>query len=318
MRDVKLYFGPMSKNVVDSIISFVEKNNIRLGLVASRRQIDYNSGYVNNWTTKTFTQYVRDRSKNIVICRDHSGVGQGTYYDNGLISLLEDAKYMDIIHIDPWKVHHRFFSEGIQYTTEIMRTISSINNSCLFEIGTEESILPMTVKDIEAIITCIKIPYPNLFDKIQYVVIQSGTKLENGMNVGRYNEQRLRDMIDLCLKYNLLSKEHNGDYLSPVQIKNKFNLGLNAINIAPEIVHEETTYLLENLSTKKVDAWYTLCLENSFMWSKWFSKQFDKYDVLSLCGHYVFSHKDFSKICDLDSISIPVSIRIHKFLQERV
>ena len=35
----------MSKNVVDSIIEFGGE----LGFIPSRRQVDYNGGYVNNW-----------------------------------------------------------------------------------------------------------------------------------------------------------------------------------------------------------------------------------------------------------------------------
>ena len=59
MNDIKFYIGPMSKNVVDAILEFTEETNNKIGFIPSRRQVDYNSGYVNNWTTKEFSKYIR-------------------------------------------------------------------------------------------------------------------------------------------------------------------------------------------------------------------------------------------------------------------
>ena len=50
----KYYIGPMSKNVVDCVIKHSQKNLI--GLIPSRRQVDYCGGYVNNWNTKQFSE----------------------------------------------------------------------------------------------------------------------------------------------------------------------------------------------------------------------------------------------------------------------
>ena len=51
-------------------------------MIASRRQIgsEYiNNGYVNNWSTREFSKYVRsiDKKKNIILARDHGGPWQG-------------------------------------------------------------------------------------------------------------------------------------------------------------------------------------------------------------------------------------------------
>jgi len=47
----KYFIGPMSKNIVDSIIEFCNNTNNTIGLIPSRRQVENTSGYVNNWTT---------------------------------------------------------------------------------------------------------------------------------------------------------------------------------------------------------------------------------------------------------------------------
>ena len=61
---MKYWIGPMSKNVVDSVIEF----NGDFGFIPSRRQVDYQGGYVNDWTTGEFSTYVNGR---VPIQRDH-------------------------------------------------------------------------------------------------------------------------------------------------------------------------------------------------------------------------------------------------------
>ena len=55
----KVFVGPMTLNVVNSVKKFNKKNNF-FGLVPSRRQVEclsMGNGYVNNWSTKDFKSY---------------------------------------------------------------------------------------------------------------------------------------------------------------------------------------------------------------------------------------------------------------------
>ena len=84
--------GPMSLNVVDSSIELADKHKSPIMLIASRRQIDsdeFGGGYVNNWTTKNFSNYVKkkEKSKNIFLARDHGGPWQNNLDIEGKISL---------------------------------------------------------------------------------------------------------------------------------------------------------------------------------------------------------------------------------------
>ena len=69
--------GPMSKNCIDATIELSKQFNIPQILVASRRQIDseeFGGGYVENWTTKEFAQYVKNQNvSNVFLARDHGG-----------------------------------------------------------------------------------------------------------------------------------------------------------------------------------------------------------------------------------------------------
>ena len=123
LKNTKFYIGPMSKNIVDTIISFCEKEDYNIGLIPSRRQVEYDGGYVNSWDTKEFINYVRDKTNKILLCRDHGGIGQGKYYDNGYISLYNDINF-DIVHIDPWKK----YSDLNSVVNETVDNIKFINH----------------------------------------------------------------------------------------------------------------------------------------------------------------------------------------------
>ena len=106
MSKVKYFICPMSKEIIDSVI---EMNDERLGLLPSRRQVEYNDGYV--FDTRSFYQYVRKNS-NIIIQRDHGGAGQGLMDGDEYKSYEFDSEFMDIVHVDPWK-KFKDFDEGI-------------------------------------------------------------------------------------------------------------------------------------------------------------------------------------------------------------
>ena len=100
MKETKIFIGPMSKNIVDSVIEFSNNSGITLGLIPSRRQVEYDGGYVNNWKTLDFCEYVRSKTDKVLLVRDHSGPGQGYYEDDGIESFKNDCKYFDVVHVD--------------------------------------------------------------------------------------------------------------------------------------------------------------------------------------------------------------------------
>ena len=91
---MKFYIGPVSKNTIDTVIQYSLEYNNEFVFIPSRRQIEYNGGYVNGFTTKDFTEYVKSKNNKILIERDHGGPGQGKIDDDGFESLKEDCKYL--------------------------------------------------------------------------------------------------------------------------------------------------------------------------------------------------------------------------------
>ena len=283
----------MSKNVVDAVIEF----NGNFGFIPSRRQVDYNGGYVNRWTTGEFATYVNGR---VPIERDHGGIGQGYRPDNGMDSYLHYSMYFDIVHIDPWR-YYSDFESGLEETLLNMRYIYLNNPNVKFEVGTEESIRRFGVEELENLLRHLKGKLePEIFENIEYAVVQSGVGLDLGKqnNTGKFDPDRLEKMIGVCKKFGKKSKEHNGDYLSNDEYKVRFDMGLDSINIAPEFGQLETLCYLEEMG-EDIDEYYDICYESK-RWEKWVDKDFDpednKKELIKICGHYVLSDKKFLKL----------------------
>ena len=301
----------MSKNVVDSIIEF----DGNFGFIPSRRQVDYNGGYVNSWTTGEFATYVNGR---VPIERDHGGIGQGYKHDDGIESFMHDCRYFDKIHIDPWK-EYQDFDKGLQETIDCINFIYLVmeKKKIKFEVGTEESIRRFEVVELENLLRHLEFELlPEIFENIEYVVVQSGVGLDLGKqnNTGTFDFDRLEKMIGVCKKFGKKSKEHNGDYLSNDEYKVRFEMGLDSINIAPEFGQIETLCYLEEMG-EDIDEYYNICYESK-RWEKWVDKDFvpedNKKELIEICGHYVFSDESFLDIKpDIDD-------KIKKVIKEKL
>tara|TARA_R110001592_G_scaffold361684_1_gene673129 strand:+ start:1469 stop:2413 length:945 start_codon:yes stop_codon:yes gene_type:complete len=308
----KYYIGPMSKNIVDAIIEFCNETNNRIGLIPSRRQVEWNGGYVNNWTTETFSKYTNNH---IILKRDHSGPGQGYIEDDGFKSLEYDCKYLDMIHIDPWKKYPKY-KDGLKWTINMINFCYNINPNILYEIGTEESIRKFNSDELHGLVKELSINlHPDRFAKIKYLVIQSGTSLKETNNTGLYDKNRLLSMLSVTKQWGLLSKEHNGDYIPINLIKEKMELGLDAINIAPEFGLIETlSYINEGID---IDKFWKICYDSK-RWEKWVDNNFNPYtqklDLIKICGHYILSNPKFLKI--KPNIDNKIKINIKNKLNE--
>jgi hypothetical protein len=131
---------------------------------------------------------------------------------------------------------------------------------------------------------------PNLFNNIQYAVIQSGVSIDlvDQKNTGKFSLDRFVAMIDLCNKFGIKSKEHNGDYLDFNALSYRFKNGLNSINIGPEIAQIETLTILGKLKDSDINKWYEACLKSN-KWKRWQTDNFnidDKLQMIKVCGHY--------------------------------
>lgn len=323
----QLFIGPISKNIVDATIDEANNSQKYLCLIPSRRQIDFDNGYVNNWRTEDFVDYVSSRSDRVLIQRDHGGPSQGESEDDGLESIINDSKNnFFLIHIDPWKKYQKL-EDAINSTIFLIRNSCEVNKDVLFEVGTEEAIRKYSITEFDFFLRALKINLGENFKKIKYASIQSGTGLEINQNIGRYNKQKSIKFIEICNKYNVLSKEHNGDYLKISDIKKRFSNGLHAINIAPEFGYLETKCLLEDIKRRSdnnsLKALFEICYESG-KWKKWIPAHMvedifhnNKNIFIETCCHYSFSNPEVMSIKqnnpDIDKI---IKIRLREKIRE--
>ena len=291
--EIKYFIGPMSKNIVDTIVEFCSNTGNTIGLIPSRRQVEWDGGYVNNWTTEEFSKYVTT----LPLQRDHGGPGQGNNDDDGFESLSYDARHFQLIHIDPWKKYPKY-TDGLEKTIEMIKFAYNINPQLIFEVGTEEAIRPFEANELNQLVVDLQVALPKeIYERIKYLVIQSGTSLKGTDQTGDYNSDRLKQMIEVAKRHDLISKEHNGDYIPVEVIKEKFDLGLDCINIAPEFGLIETlTYLSEIKDEKTFDRFWQICYDSK-RWVKWVNPGFDPYvnkeQLIKICGHYVLTNPEF-------------------------
>tara|TARA_B110000467_G_C18309152_1_gene476821 strand:- start:538 stop:1689 length:1152 start_codon:yes stop_codon:yes gene_type:complete len=330
-----LGIGPMSKNCVDVVIELANTYNIPLMLIASRRQIESEKlgrGYVNNWSTEEFAEYVKKRDKNnkIILCRDHGGPYQNEDKDGSksIKEVIDNAKEsfqtdiesgFKIIHIDP--------SENLVSKSEIDEMLERIfelygfcykiakqnQNEIMIEIsiGKEDgkiskfSELKYTIEQMEKFCFKNDLPLP------LFLVVKTGNHVLETENVGmlddimkgKYENERgeILKMIKLCKDRKILIKEHNGDYLSEKTLKEHPEIGIDAVNVAPEFGVVETRAILSYLSKNNLDEFKQNFLDiayNSKKWKKWMlpNSKTTKKDKAIIAGHYVFSSQEFNEL----------------------
>ena len=322
--------GPMSKNCIDATIELANEYCTPLMLIASRRQIDseqFGGGYVENWTTEQFADYVRykDTQKNIILARDHGGPWQNELEISNKLNLndaMQSAKEsyradidagFQILHIDPSVDIHANPNidqvlERVYELYEFCWTYSQQKKQdVIFEIGTEEQNgSNNTQEELEYTLECMrkfcksnKLPYPS------FIVIQAGTRVMEMRNVGSFDspirvanelppEIQIPKMISICKHYRIFMKEHNADYLSTDSLKWQPRLGIHAANIAPEFgVAESKAFidLMENSNQNILLEEFLRISYESKKWEKWMinaTSASDK-DRAIISGHYIFS-----------------------------
>jgi len=312
----KIFLGPMSRNVIKAVCSYLD---IPLGFVASRRQIDHCGGYVCGFDVRSFHDLIRQLNHSVVLERDHGGPLQGVSDDDGYISLVGDVNYFDIIHLDVWK-KFKDVDDAAYWTAEYLNFCEGMKG-CYYEVGTEQDISPYSAEELDDFLGSLEDYLKERFSKILFAVIQSGTSLKGSENKGVFNEYRLESMVKICKKHGLRSKEHNGDYLDSSLVKYKFQMGLDAINIAPELGRMETLEVLNILDESQKEKLFEICLASD-KWKKWvpgnFNPMENKQALIEICGHYLFSSEEFKKLVSgMESeIAARTEQKVHEFIRK--
>lgn len=359
-RCTLLGVGPMSVNCVDAAIELANEYEVPIMLIASRRQIDseeFGGGYVNNWTTANFANYVIDRDKKgkVLLARDHGGPWQNTKEKDenlGLRRAMDSAKAsfqadlqagFQVLHIDPSvDIHSKpDVDEVLDRVFELYEFCWSqaqqLRQEVIFEIGTEEQSgstnsqeqLDYTLNAVQNFCKKNHLPQPS------FVVIQAGTRVMEKRNVGSFDspvrvaeeipaEIQLPKMIEICNRYGIFMKEHNTDYLSDEALQWHPRLGIHAANVAPEFGVAETRALISLLEDNDLsilaDRFIKLAYDSK-KWDKWMLKNTlatDR-DRAIIAGHYVFAKPECTELkTEASSLLARNGIDLNAYLKQQV
>ena len=351
--------GPMSKNCIDASIEISNEHDVPLMLIASRRQIDSTQsggGYVNNWTTEKFSEYVKthDKNKNIILCRDHGGPWQNDYEKNDKLDLaeaMESAKKsfltdiksdFQIIHIDPTiDIHSKISTEQIFERVfdlyEYCNTVSKkLNKKIVFEIslGKEDGGFD-SYEEIKHVVSkmesfCSKMNFPLPY----FLVVRTGNHVMELQNVGSFEsifldkkqttyKTNLLKIIELCNKHQIKIKEHNTDYLSDKALQIHPEIGIHAANVAPEFAVVETRAFLSLLKKNQLEAELEKFIEISYSskkWEKWMldNSQLGKQEKAIISGHYIFGKNEFIELKNDVENKISLDVSLDSYLKTEI
>ena len=308
--------GPVTKNTIDAVINISTQNNIPIQLIPSRRQVDakiFGGGYVMD--TESFSSYVKkkDTGGSVILARDHGGPYQGYNEDNlskdealdaSLLSYKADIDSdFDILHLDP-SIKNTDFDQSFYELHTILTNCSvyaeHVKKKVFYEVGTDgHGTKPSNISDMIELIRRLKGGVE--FDKIKFLVANTGTCVKEKCNVGKLHVNETLEFIKLCNDNGLMLKEHNNDYNSVRTLAMHRKLGVHSSNIAPEYGAEETKELLRLLKVydlyDEYDDFIKLAYESK-KWTKWMinGEHPDKEYLATICGHYIMETPEVKEI----------------------
>lgn len=304
MIQAQLAIGPMSSEIIEAIFRYSNYMRTPLMLIASKNQIDHAGGYVNNWTTKQYMEFIRSMralypQSNVVVCRDHCGPGF-----NGNLDLEDTYKTIrtdiengfDLIHIDFCHLKgDRDYVLG--EARKAVEYCLSLNPKIMLEIGTDENMGTnygvMNLKEVEH-----EIDFFSQFCKPEFFVVQTGSLVKEVQQVGNFNESFVKQMGAKIREKGLKLKEHNADYLTKEEIALRKGL-VDAMNIAPQLGVIQTQTVLNKCSMYGVNT--EAFIEEVYRggkWKKWLHTNTDanKFLCATIAGHYHFNSENYKKI----------------------
>jgi len=304
MLQSNLGIGPMSSEIIEAIFRYSHYHRKELMIIASKNQIDYSGGYVNNWTTKEFMDFVKQLRKeypynDVKICRDHCGPGFNGIYEiedtyKTIQSDIENG--FDLIHLD--FCHYQGSKE--EQLEEIKKAIEfclKLKPNILLEIGTDENMGSnyslLNLQELEK-----EIDFFKSFCNPEFYVVQTGSLVKEINQVGNFNKDFIEKMSNILKSKGIKLKEHNADYLNEEELNYRNNI-IDAMNIAPQLGVIQTSLIFKKsliYGVKFND--FINEVYNGGKWKKWMCNNLSgsKFLCAVIAGHYHFSSDNYKKI----------------------
>ena len=320
MKQFKLGFGPMSKEIIEILAKYTKEQNYPLMIIASRNQVDYVTGYV--CTTAELAEQVKQyKNPNLLLCRDHCGpyfsdLDRGRSIEDAIDRCMKTiaadiAAGFDLIHIDVSRIK----DNQLHYAKQLIEYALSLNPDIKLEFGSEDN----TGIDINSSLARIDIqlgflnPYK---DNVVFFVTQTGSLTKDGQ-AGSFDVERNRAIGEQIRAAGFMFKEHNADYFTAEDIQQRIDASVDSLNIAPQLGVMQTKLLKE---FAPADLWtiFSDLVYNQNYWQRWVPEGVTDKDVaVSVSGHYLFgsqTYKDIIAGIDYDKFKSKLEQQIKELL----
>lgn len=299
IKKFRLGFGPMSPEIIKILADYTKDNQYPLMIIASRNQVDYNSGYV--CSTKELANMIKDHhSDNLLLCRDHCG----PYFKDSdknlsLYDAVQECKKtiqedlangIELIHIDVSRVE----TNPIAIATELINFTLAISPNVMMEFGSEDN----TGIDVDSSLARIdsQLNFISQYRKnIKFFVTQTGS-LTKSHQRGVFDVEKNRQTRFQIHQAGFLFKEHNADYFTENDIKLRLEAGIDSLNIAPQLGKIQTDLLKEFAPADLWDKFADLVYNKNY-WQRWVEEGVtDKAVAVSVSGHYCYNSAEYRNI----------------------
>ena len=299
MKQFKLGFGPMNKEIISILAKHTKDNNYPLMIIASRNQVDYVTGYV--CTTAELVEQVKQyRNPNLLLCRDHCGpyfsdLDRGLSIEDAMdrcmktISADIDAGF-DLIHIDVSRIK----DNQLHHAKSLIEYALNLNPDIMLEFGSEDN----TGIDVDSSLARIDLqleflnPYKN---NVKFFVTQTGSLTKDGQ-AGTFDVARNRVIGEQIRAAGFLFKEHNADYFTADDIQKRIDADVDSLNIAPQLGVIQTT-LLKQFAPADLWSVFSDLVYSQNYWQRWVPKGVTDKDVaVNVSGHYLFNSQTYKDI----------------------
>ena len=311
----KLGFGPMSHRINDILAKYAEEYHRPLMFIASRNQVDADSGYVMT-TSQLAAQLAPLRSDYLMLCRDHCG----PYFldvekSMSIHQAVEATKKtiagdiengFDLIHIDTSRCEDPY-----HIADELFNFCLKLNPNIKFEFGTEENVgVAAGIKKYQD-----DVHFASQFPNMEFVVAQTGSLTMEDRQVGSFDVAMVKRLVGYANDAGVKLKEHNADYLEDEQIALRRTAGVHACNIAPQLGVIQTKTVLRLADYFGVD---TSEFKNTVLasnkWKKWIIDGDDSVKV-AVAGHYCFNTDAYRRLEDQVSKLCNVGLAIENAIK---
>lgn len=291
----------MSPEIIEAVFRYSEKNNESLMLIASKNQIDWDGGYVNNWTTRQYMNYIKGTRRKypeakVYVCRDHCGPGFKNQDLKDVYKTIDSdiEGGFDLIHVDFCKLEGTH-DDILKKSKKVIEHIKKKSPQTLIEVGTDEN-TGAFLNDVSRIKKEVEF-FTNIVP-VHFFVCQTGSLVREVNQVGGFNAEFIRQIRKIADKYGVYLKEHNVDYTNDKELILRKGL-IDAINVAPQFGVIQTKLTIQKCLAYGID--FSEFLERAYKsnrWKKWLHKNTaeNKFLCSIIAGHYVFADGAYKKI----------------------